>query len=223
MQSAFCYVLTQGELNSIITSKIESAIKNQVKKYDVEIKTKISGLPTTGLTTQENVMPKIEFSNVPANFQPNLYTRVTIKNSKNAIIASYSISAQTKLYKDILVANQQITYNQTLNQANTRLEKREVTNILGNTISSLDDKKISTRTFMKDNAILASGVKSKATVLKDSNIDIIFLSQKGLRIKLQGKALKDGAIGDVILVRSSKYNKTYSATVNSENEVTVRI
>ena len=46
---------------------------------------------------------------------------------------------------------------------------------------------------------------------------------RDIMIKLQGRALKDGAIGEKILVRSDKYNKIYSAIVNSANEVTVRI
>ena len=40
---------------------------------------------------------------------------------------------------------------------------------------------------------------------------------------MQGYALKDGAIGEVIPVKSDRYNKTYSAMVNSTNEVIVRI
>ena len=44
-----------------------------------------------------------------------------------------------------------------------------------------------------------------------------------MNIKLRGKALKEGSIGDTILVRSDKYNKTYTGIVKSENEVMVRI
>ena len=64
--------------------------------------------------------------------------------------------------------------------------------------------------------------KKKVLVSKNSNVDIIFQS-KTLNIKLRGKALKDGSVGDVVLVRSDKYNKTYNATVKGENEVVVRI
>ena len=39
----------------------------------------------------------------------------------------------------------------------------------------------------------------------------------------KGIALKEGSIGDTILVRSDKYNKTYAGIVKSENEVMVRI
>ena len=58
--------------------------------------------------------------------------------------------------------------------------------------------------------------------LKNSNIDIVFQS-KNLNIKVRGKALKEGALGDKILVRSEKYNKTYTGTIKSANEVVVRI
>ena len=81
---------------------------------------------------------------------------------------------------------------------------------------------ISKRNYQKGNIILSTGTKAKSSILKNSSIDIVFIS-KGLNIKLRGKALKDGAIGETILVKSDKYNKTYTATVKSENEVIVRI
>ena len=58
--------------------------------------------------------------------------------------------------------------------------------------------------------------------VKNSNIDIVFQS-KAMNIKIKGIALKEGSIGDTILVRSDKYNKTYTGIVKSENEVMVRI
>ena len=81
---------------------------------------------------------------------------------------------------------------------------------------------IAKRNYQKGNVILAEYIKPKAEIAKNSIVDIVFLS-KGIKIKLQGRALKDGNIGDTILVRSDKYNKIYSAKVNSSNEVVVKI
>ena len=54
------------------------------------------------------------------------------------------------------------------------------------------------------------------------NVDIVF-EGNGVQITLRGKALTEGAIGDIIPVRSEKYNKTYSAKIDSNSKVTVRI
>ena len=70
---------------------------------------------------------------------------------------------------------------------------------------------------------MTNGVKEKSVVVKNSMVDVVFLSDRGLKIKLQGKALKEGAIGEAIPVRTNTYNKTYNAIVHSSSEVIVRI
>jgi flagella basal body P-ring formation protein FlgA len=62
----------------------------------------------------------------------------------------------------------------------------------------------------------------KSAISKNSMIDIVFQT-KGMNIKIKGTALKEGSIGDMILVRSEKYNKTYNGIVLSQSEVMVRI
>ena len=94
---------------------------------------------------------------------------------------------------------------------------------MNNTIQTYKNGFITKKNYQKNDCILSSDLKSKSLILKNSTVDIIFLSSKGLTIKLQGKALNDGALGETILVRSTKYNKTYSATISSGNEVLVRI
>ena len=80
----------------------------------------------------------------------------------------------------------------------------------------------SARNFQKGAIITNNYLKAKSAVIKNSIVEIVFISNS-LKITLQGKALKDGAIGDIIPVRSDKYNKIYTGKINSENEVMVRI
>ena len=82
---------------------------------------------------------------------------------------------------------------------------------------------MATRNISKDTPILKHYVKSKPDVIKDSTINIVFKSNGDLKITVDGKALKEGSIGDNILVKSIKYNKVYRATVSNKNEATVRI
>ncbi len=216
-QCAFCYSLTYDELQKTIQSKI----KQQTNFDDFSIK--ISGIPYEKITTADPAFPKIEIISQNQTFQPNSFKRVIVKDSKNNIVKSFSINVQTFIYKKVLTANSQIPFGMGLNASNTTIERKEISRYLDKVLFDLPKDSIASRNYPKGAIILSNGVKQKAVMLKNSTIDIVFLSQKGLKITVQGKALKDGALGETILVKSDKYNKTYNAIVNSNRQATVRI
>ena len=222
-QAAFCYTLTNTELTKIINQNISDEIKSYVLKYSDDYKISISGIPKESILTNETACPKIEILSQGSGFRPNLYKRIVVKDSKNNVIKAFPINVQTLIYKNVLVASAIIPYNTEINAKNTTFERKEISRYLGKTLSNNYTGFVSSRNYSKGSIILSDSIKQKALVSKDSCVDIIFLSSKGLKITLQGKALKEGAMGDTILVRSNKYNKIYNATVSSSNEVTVRI
>ncbi|MBQ8848299.1 MAG: flagellar basal body P-ring formation protein FlgA [Candidatus Gastranaerophilales bacterium] len=222
-QGAFGYVLTYEQLNNYLEKQITSEIKQSISQYSNDYKININGIIRENIITNELNPPKIEIISQDNTFKPNLYKRIVIKDSTNKIIKSFPINVQTSIYKNVLVAIDVISYNKEINSNNTKIEKREISKYLGKTIDSLGQNQIANRNYPKGSIILTSYLKEKSSVLKNSTVDIVFKSSKGLNIKLQGKALSEGAIGDTILVRSEKYNKTYNAKVDSPNQVTVRI
>ena len=173
--------------------------------------------------TGENSKPKVEVLSQSPKFQPSSIKRVVIKNSNGTILKTFALSVKISIFKEVLVASEIIQFNQEISFRNCKIEKREISKYLDRTFTNVPQNLIAKRNYQKGAMILNDGLGEKSAILKNSTIDIIFLSDKGLMIKLQGRALKDGAIGEKILVRSDKYNKVYSATVNSANEVTVRI
>ena len=220
--ASFAYVLTPDELKNDLNKKINSQIKEQLKNYSSDFKIKITGVPIENIITQENNKPKIEIISQNNNFNQNQYRRILIKSQNGTTIKAFPITVQTLVYKDVLVANETIAYNQEINQANTKLERKEISRLLDKTISKNNINLIATRNYPKGSIINSQFVKSKSIVAKNSMIDIVFQT-KGMNIKLKGTALKEGSIGDTILVRSEKYNKTYNGVVLSQNEVMVRI
>ena len=220
--ASFCYTLTSAELKSDILKQITPEIKAQVASYSSDFKISITGLSQNPIVTNEQVKPKIEIISQGSNFNQNQYKRIIVKDSKGATIKAFPINIQTMVYAPVLVAVENIQFGQAINSSNTKIEKREISRFLGKTYSSCAENIISARTFSKDNIILAQHVKQRAVVSKNANIDIIFAS-KNLNIKLRGQALNDGALGERILVKSDKYNKTYNGIVKSENEVIVRM
>ena len=223
LQSAFGYVLTPQELTNYITKETKKEIKEQISQYSNDFKINITGILKENIVTNETNAPKIEIINQNQNFKTNSYKRVVIKDLNNRIIKSFPINVQTLVYQNVLVANDLIQYGKEINSQNTKLERREISRFLGKTIQTNSINQISTKNYPKGSIILTDSIKEKSAILKNSTIDIVFVSSKGLNIKIQGKALSQGAIGETILVRSDKYNKTYNAIVNSSNQVTVRI
>ncbi len=222
-QSAFCYCLTYDNLNSIVKTKALNEAKKALSSYNAEIKVNIQGIPKENIITRDNSIPKVEIINQQTTFNPNSYKRVVIKDGFNNVVKVININVQTLIYKDVLVANEQIPFNGEINNKNTILAKKEISRFLGNTYSSNISNFIAKRNFPKGSIILSNGVKEKSVIAKNSMVDIVFLSSKGLKIRLQGKALKEGAMGESIPVRSNTYNKTYNAIVHSSSEVIVRI
>ncbi len=219
---AFCYTLTKEELKADILAKVTPQIKSQLADYTQDIKISIQGLSNQPIVTNENTKPKIEIISQNNSFNQNSYKRIIIKNSMGNVIKAFPINVQTQVFATVLTASDNIAFNQSINQNNTKLERKDITRYLGKTYSTQVNGIIAKRNYQKGNIIIADFTKAKSSVLRNSSIDIVFQS-KGLNIRLRGKALKDGAIGDTILVRSDKYNRTYTGVVQSENEVMVRI
>ena len=222
LRSAFCYTLTSSELKSEILFKITPEITAQLKNYSSDFKINIYGISNNSIYTTEASKPKIEVISQNKNFSPNSYKRILIKDSNNNLIKAFPINVQTKVYGDVLTASKMISFNEKISSENTKIERREISKHLGKTYSKHIDGIVAKRNYQAENIIFADYTEKQTSILKNSNIDIVFES-KNLNIKLRGRALKDGAIGDTILVRSDKYNKTYTGIVKSENEVIVRI
>ena len=219
---AFCYTLTKEELKADILAKITPEIKAQLADYTQDIKISIQGLSNQAIVTNENTKPKIEIISQNNSFNQNSYKRIIIKNSMGNVIKAFPINVQTQAFAPVLTASETIAFNQSINPNNTKIERKDITRYLGKTYSTQVSGVIAKRNYQKGNIIIADFTKTKSSILKNSSIDIVFQSN-GLNIRLRGKALKDGAIGDMILVRSDKYNRTYTGIVQSENEVIVRI
>lgn len=219
---AFCYTLTSAELKNEILNKITPEIKQQLKQYSSDFKINIQGISQNSIVTNDNIKPKIEIISQKNEFSPNSYRRVLIKDIQNNTIKVFPINVQTLVYQDVLVATNAISYNQEINFSNSKLERREISKYLGKTYNSQISGVITKRNYQKGNIIVSNYTNAQFSILKNSSVDIVFQS-KNMNIKLRGKALKDGAIGDAILVKSDKYNKTYTGIVKSQNEVMVRI
>lgn len=221
--SAHCYVLGYDELYRNIYSQVQKQVKKDVVKYSNDYEIKLTGIPKETIQTADSTAPKIEIVSQNQTFSPVSFKRVYIKDSRNNVVKSFPINVQTKIYKEVVVAQETIPFGQEINQNNTKLTRCDISRNLTGVLDKIPANSVAKRNFSKGNLILANSIKSQAVILKNSIVNINFVSGAGVEIKVQGKALKDGAVGETILVKSDKYNKTYNAQVNSKTQVTVRI
>ena len=98
-QSAFGYVLTSGELNNILLSKLTKEKNEQLAQYNIcDFKVRIYGLPQEKISTSDNILPKIEIISQNNSFLPSEYKRIIIRDVKGNIIKAFSINVQTKKF-----------------------------------------------------------------------------------------------------------------------------
>lgn len=219
MQSVFSSTLTYGEIENIINLKIKSEFQKLLNTNDFEIK--ITGIPNTIIKSDKQIKIDIN-SQGNTIINPNIYKRVVVKTSDGKTLSNFPINIELKVYKKVLTASKNITLNQEITPQNTTLERKDVTRFYDKTLDKLELNYIAKRNYSKGTMILKNSISKKPDITKDSTIDIVFVS-KNLSVKLLGKALKSGAIGEIIPVRSEKYNRIYNAKINSQNEVLVRI
>ncbi len=226
--SLFAFLSNAGLVNAYVDNseflaEFETTVKNEVKKQievdkNTELKIKVLNMPTYKISNGQIVIKSTR-----SNFSNRDIKRVYIyENGK--ILNSFPLSVQILVYKNVLVAKNPIQIGQLINDSNSTVKRAEVGAYADKILSSLPkDKHVSTRSIKKDGLILTSYIRTEPDVIKDSSVDIIFKSKDSLNITINGKALKEGSIGDRITVKSQKYNKTYNAIVTNKNEVTVRI
>lgn len=217
-QSAFCYNLSSDELNKIIFNRINKETKEYLG--NIEYKINIQGALSDVITNDTN-MPKVEITPL-SEFGPITYRRVSVKDSKGNTVKTFALNIRTLIYMNTIVALDTIPYGRNVDSTNTTIEKREVSRFFDKVLTNLPNNSIASRGISKGSVIQNSYIKQKAIIEKNQNVDIVFQG-KGVQIALKGKALKEGARGEIIPVRSDKYNKTYSATVETNSKVTVRI
>ena len=217
-QNAFCYTLSGDELHKIIYNKINTETKECLG--DIEYKVNIYGA-LNDITTSDSNAPRIEISPL-GEYNPIQYRRVTVKDSKGSIVKTFPINIKTSIYMDVVVALDTIQYGKSVDSSNTAKEKKEVSRYFNKVVTLLPDNAIASRGISKGSVIQSDYIKQKAIIGKNQNVDIVFQG-KSVQIALKGRALKEGAKGEVIPVRSDKYNKTYSAIVETNSKVMVRI
>lgn len=136
-----------------------------------------------------------------------------------------NLPAQTSVYKDVLVASEQINREQMLTRECTEIKKIDVANRADYVLDgSMLDKEITTKKiFQKGEIIDKRFVKMRPDVARNADVRVFFVSNGSVMITIDGTAMSDGMLGDYINVENKNYKRVYNGKIIGENRVLVNI
>lgn len=214
--------ITNEELYEIISTQIKQQTQKELAELGGgEVEVKILNMPQEKIQTkgEAKIVVKSNFK----GFMPRDIKRVSIYDN-GTFVKSFPISVNTLVFRDVLCAINPIAREQAINSSNTAVKRVEIGQYISQTMNKMPKNQcLATRNIQKGSPVLKNYIRTKPDVIKDSMVNIVFKSEGNLKITIDGRALKEGSIGDNITVRSLKYNKIYNAEVSDKNEVTVKI
>jgi flagella basal body P-ring formation protein FlgA len=136
-----------------------------------------------------------------------------------------NLPAQTSVYKDVLVASEQINREQMLTKECTEVKRVDVSMRADYVLDgSMLEKEITTKKiFQKGEIIDKRFVKMKPDVARNADVRVFFVSNGSVMISIDGTAMSDGMLGDYINVENKNYKKVYNGKIIGENRVLVNI
>jgi len=219
--NAFAYQLSEDTLRSMILSAVEQEAKGYT---DGDIEVSITGLLYTPVKTRGGNLPEVKVISNSKKFMHRDIKRVLITENGTKL-ASFPVNVTVKLYRDVVVAKDNIKQYELLTEYNTEIKRMEVGIYHNKIIPALNSDKptISMRNFAPGSLILTSYTRTKPDIVRNTGVNIVFESEDGLQIEMEGIALGEGNTGESVLVRNNKYNKVHSGIVIGENTVKIRI
>ena len=206
-----------------IKKEISKQVIEKYKEYtDAELKVDVVALPFKELELPNGKVRFVISSN-SNKFMPRVLEKVDIYvNSK--FTKTFNAPVVVKAYKDVLVASTVINREKMLDSNIVKIERREVSNIISNTLgpSSLSKEMVAKKYFVEGELIDKRFVKLKPDILRNSIVTAMF-NTNNLTITVDATALSDGIVGDEICIMNKNYNKVYKGTVIGENKVLVKI
>ncbi len=136
-----------------------------------------------------------------------------------------NLPAQTHVYRDVLVASDQIDREQVLTKECTEVKKVDVSMRADYVLTDVMlNKEITTRKiFQKGEIIDKRFVKMRPDISRNADVRVFFVSGGAVMISIDGTAMGEGMIGDYINVENKNYKKVYHGKIIGENRVLVNI
>ena len=213
-------MLTSNDVKASVAKILESSYS---KMTDADIEVKVSATPFAQLQLPDGKVT-YKITSGADKIVPRDIKRIDVYVN-NAFIKSLNLPVQTVIYKEVLVANDYINREQSLNKDNLSLKKMDVSMKMDNVLtqSALNKEMSAKKGFQKGEIIDKRFVKMRPDVVRNGEVRIFFVSNDAVMVSVDGTAMSDGMLGDYINVENKNYKKTYNGKVIGENKVLVNI
>ncbi len=214
-------VVTSAQVKSQIANQLTESYKKQYGDMDVQVK--IMATPFAEIQLPDG---KITYKVTQGadKIMPRDIKRVDVYVN-DAFVRTLNLPAQTSVYKDVLVATEQINREQLLTKECTEVKKVDVSMRADYVLDgSMLDKEITTKKiFQKGEIIDRRFVKMRPDVARNADVRVFFVSNGSVMISIDGTAMSDGMLGDYINVENKNYKKVYNGKIIGENRILVNI
>ena len=224
----FLSFIPNAEAQVISSNKVKVDVArlfeaNYKKIIDADIQVKITATPFADLQLPDGMIT-YKISSGGDKILPRDVKRVDVYVN-GVYQRTLNLPAQTFVYKDVLVAREQIGREQTLTKDCTEVKKVDVSMRAAYVLDgSMLDKEITTKKiFQKGEIIDRRFVKMRPDVARNADVRVFFVSNGSVMISIDGTAMSDGMLGDYINVENKNYKKVYNGKIIGENRILVNI
>lgn len=210
--------------DSYVREEIKKQIIQQNKRYtDADLEVIIANMPFATMYVPDGKLKFVVTSNFD-KFAPRDIKKVFIY-SNGKLAKEFIVSVRTLAYKDVLCARNQIERDSLLTSANVGPRRMEVSLQLDNILTPdmLNKKQMVSKKWFREGEIIDRRfVKIKPDVERNSDVQAYFNSN-GVLIRINGKSMGEGMIGDYVNIQNQTYKRTYRGRVIGENKVLINI
>lgn len=203
-------------------------VKNQIhadlKKYNLEnAEINVGNVPVSRITIPDGTVSVEVISNSNST-APKEYKKINILVNGTNVRTLY-VQTEIKAFKNAAVAKEMIQRDRAITLQSVEFKKVDVLKHLNTAISEEDIARglVSKKVFYPGEIISKNFTATRPDVLKNAIVAVHFKTESNLSIVVEGIALNQGCIGDVIQVKNKKMNKTYTGTIVGENKIEIQI
>lgn len=219
-QQCFAQTVSVEQFKSIV----EKQAKQDLLKYDLDdCEVSVGNLPINSFELPEGKI-SVEIVNGSNGLMAREFKKININVNGN-YVRTYYAPIETKAFKYVAVAKQVVQRDKVIPLQAVEFKRMNVVGNLNNTVdaSEIARELVATKMFYPGDMITKRYTVSKPDVVKNAMVTVTFRTGTNLNVAIDGVALMQGNVGDMIQVRNKKYNKIYTGEITGINQVLVQI
>ncbi|GMR08796.1 MAG: flagellar basal body P-ring formation chaperone FlgA [Gammaproteobacteria bacterium] len=174
--------------------------------------------------------PRLKLAPCPERMQPFLHAGARLRGYTTVGVRCTNpnwklyVSANIKIFKDVLIARRPLARGMKLSGKDFILERRDINTLYTGYITDLNDVigKVLKRPLVFGKAVNPLMIESPNAVRRGQRITIL-AGNKRFSVRMPGKALSDGKPGQIIRVKNLSSKRIIEGTVTYEGYVRVRL